>query len=189
MNLIITHNFDDWKRKFNQFPQSPRSLQKRFLLNELLTFSFDSQAASIGAALSINKILKNLNTAPTFFIGGLGEDDDGTWVANPLANLLYWMFNANPRCYFLLPCNNLDWLIFVSDLQLIMVTDNEHGWVQPVWQRIKMNAHWLTEGSASWPALNLSSPTSSLSEKSFTGNYGFPLNFMIKNEKPEDFIW
>ena len=99
------------------------------------------------------------------------------------------MFNAIPRYDFLLPCDNLDWLIFVSDLQLIMVTDNEHERLQPIWQRIKMNAHWLIEGSASWPALKLSSPTSSLSEKSFTGNYGFPLNFMIKNEKHEDFIW
>lgn len=39
---------------------------------------YELQAASVGCALSISKILKNLNVAPTFFIGGLGDDDDGT---------------------------------------------------------------------------------------------------------------
>ena len=55
-----------------------KSLQTLVLLTEIFLLPFGQQAVSIGAALSINKILKNLNTAPAIFIGGLGEDDDGT---------------------------------------------------------------------------------------------------------------
>ena len=66
---------------------SPYSDNCRSVINPNITVA----AASIGSALSISKILKSLNTPILCFIGGLGDDDDGTYVT-----CTYWKFYCHP---------------------------------------------------------------------------------------------
>ena len=59
-------------------------------------------AASIGSALSISKILKSLNAPVLCFIGGLGDDDDGTYVTSSHRKFCcqpdYSTFQPPPLC-------------------------------------------------------------------------------------------